>query len=131
MASCPLCPRSNDDDPEIKMNDADALILVHTTCGNAEDAERLAGRLVEERLVACASIGAPIVSVYPWEGRIERESECPLTLKSTRSAFGRLRQRIAQLHDYDVPEVLAVEVGDASEDYADWVRHWIGAGIST
>jgi len=112
------------------MNDADTLILVHTTCGDAEHAEQLASSLVEERLAACASIGAPIVSVYPWQGRIERERECPLTLKSTRSALTRLRERIAQLHDYDVPEVLAVEVCTASEDYAAWVRDWVGAGAS-
>lgn len=110
------------------MNDADPLILVHTTCGDAEEAERLAASLVDERLAACASIGAPIVSVYPWDGRIERDRECPLLLKSTRSAFVRLRDRIERLHSYDVPEVLAVEVCDASEAYADWVRDWVKAG---
>ncbi len=113
---------------QYNMNRTDSLILVHTTCGNAADAERLARSLVDERLAACASIGQPVVSVYPWQGRIERESECPLMLKSTRSAFASLRERIGQLHDYDVPEVLAVDVCDANAEYAEWVRDWVGSG---
>jgi len=110
------------------MNEPDALILVHTTCADAAEAEALARRLVDERLAACASIGQPVVSVYPWQGRIERETECPLTLKSRRSAFEPLARRLGELHSYDVPEVLAVEVAAAGEAYAAWVREWVGAG---
>jgi len=110
------------------MNQPDALILVHTTCADAAEAEVLARRLVDERLAACASIGQPVVSVYPWQGKVERETECPLTLKSLHSVFEPLRRRLEELHSYDVPEVLAVEVAATAEAYADWVREWIGAG---
>lgn len=110
------------------MNEPDPLIMVHTTCGDDGAAERLARQLVDERLAACASLGGPVVSIFPWRGRIERDSECPLTLKTVRSAFGRLADRIGELHDYDVPEILAVEVRDANDAYADWVRDWISGG---
>lgn len=110
------------------MNKPDPLILVHTTCGDEQAAERLARQLVDERLAACASLGRPVVSVYPWQGRIEREPECPLTLKTCSTVFDRLARRIGELHDYDVPEILAVEVSNANADYADWVRDWVSAG---
>ena len=103
----------------------DPLILVHTTCADRDEAERLAGEMVESRLAACASVGQLIISVYPWEGRIERDTEIPLTLKTTRSAFGALRQSLCARHSYDVPELLAVEVVDGNADYVQWVRDWV------
>lgn len=102
-----------------------SLVLVHTTCADQNEAERLAADLVESRLAACASIGQPVVSVYPWEGRIERDTETPLTLKTTRAAFAALRERLNERHSYDVPELLAVAVVDGNADYIQWAQDWI------
>lgn len=104
---------------------AHRLVLVHTTCADRAEAERLAGELVESRLAACASVGQPVVSVYPWDGRIERDTETPLTLKTTRARFGALREHLNARHSYDVPELLAVEVVDGNADYSQWVRDWV------
>jgi periplasmic divalent cation tolerance protein len=103
-----------------------SLVLVHTTCADRDEAERLAADLVEGRLAACASIGQPVVSVYPWEGRIERDTETPLTLKTTRATFAALRARLNERHSYDVPELLAVAVVDGNADYIQWVHDWVG-----
>lgn len=103
----------------------DSLILVHTTCGDRDEAERLAGEMVESRLAACASVGQPVISIYPWQGRIERDMEVPLTLKTTRPMFGALREQLCERHSYDVPELLAVEVVDGNSDYVQWVRDWV------
>jgi periplasmic divalent cation tolerance protein len=103
----------------------DALILVHTTCADRAEAERLAGDMVEKRLAACASMGPPVVSVYPWSGRIERDQETPLTFKTTRARFEALRDHLNEHHSYDVPELLAVEVVDGNTDYIQWVRDWV------
>lgn len=113
-------PISSDQTP----ND-NRLILVHTTCADRDEAERLAGEMVENRLAACASVGQPVVSVYPWQGRIERDIEIPLTLKTTRATFEPLKARLNQRHSYDVPELLAVEVVDGNADYIQWVRDWV------
>ena len=107
------------------MSEPDELILVHTTCANAEQARSLAARLVERRLAACASVGRPIGSIYPWEGAIQHEQEIPLTLKTTRAAFAALNEALQDLHPYDVPEVLAVPVLTASPEFAGWVRGWL------
>jgi periplasmic divalent cation tolerance protein len=107
------------------MTNHDPLILVHTTCADQKEAEALARDLVETRLAACASVGQPLVSVYPWQGRIERDVETPLTLKTTRRAFEALRSRLVERHSYDVPEVLAVDVIDGNDEYIQWVRDWV------
>lgn len=106
-------------------NNPDPLILAYTTCADAAEAEALARELVEARLAACASIGGDVVSIFPWEGGIERDGETPLTLKTTRAAFEALRQHLTARHSYDVPELLAVEVVDGHAEYVEWVRDWV------
>ena len=108
------------------MTESDPLILVHTTCADADEAERLARDLVDARLAACASVGQPVVSIYPWQGRIERDGETPLTLKTTRARFDALKTRLEADHSYDVPEILAVPVVEGNREYVDWVRDWTG-----
>lgn len=107
-----------------------SLILVQTTCGDRERARMLAGQLVEERLAACASVGAEVESVYFWNGDVQRETEVPLTLKTTRARFAALARRLRELHDYDVPELLATEVVEVDGAYAEWVRGWVGTDQS-
>lgn len=107
------------------MTNGDSLILVYTTCADRDEAERLAAEMVENRLAACASVGRPVTSVYPWKDRIETEDEIPLTLKTTRAKFDALRLRLNECHSYDVPELLAVDVVDGSTEYLQWVRDWV------
>ena len=116
---------TDDEAPTENSPGANSLVLVHTTCADRDEAERLASELVESRLAACASVGQPVVSVYPWEGRIERDSETPLTLKTTRATFAALRARLNERHSYDVPELLAVPVVDGNADYIQWVQDWV------
>ncbi|PKL96512.1 MAG: divalent-cation tolerance protein CutA [Gammaproteobacteria bacterium HGW-Gammaproteobacteria-8] len=107
-----------------------SLILVQTTCSNRERALALAARLVEERLAACASIGARIESIYCWNNSIQHEAEVPLTLKTTRDRYPALARRLQQLHDYELPELVATEVVEASEAYAEWIHGWVGSAES-
>lgn len=97
-------------------------MAVVTTTPGAEEAERIATRLVEERLIACANILPGATSIYRWEGRVQRASEVMIVFKTTAETLPRLRERLADLHPYDLPEVLAFAVPDGSDDYLSWVR---------
>ncbi|MGH9413312.1 MAG: divalent-cation tolerance protein CutA [Terriglobales bacterium] len=96
-------------------------ILVSTTCASAEEAERIAAAVIEQRLAACATIGAPVRSRYRWQDQVETATEVPLTLKSKRDCFLPLAAAIQRLHSYKVPEILAVPVLDASPEYLAWI----------
>ena len=107
------------------MSEPDDLLLVHTTCADAEQARKLGAALVERRLAACASTGATLSSTYPWDGELRHDEETPLTLKTTRGAFDALSAVLQDLHPYEVPEVLATPVVGASSEFAAWVRDWV------
>jgi periplasmic divalent cation tolerance protein len=96
------------------------IALVLTTVGEETDADALARVLVEERLAACVSIGALMASVYRWGGAIERSAERQLVIKTTVDCLEALQKRIAELHSYDLPEFLVLNV-QGSERYMSWI----------
>lgn len=102
--------------------DTDDVTMVLTTVGDAAQAERIARTLVDERLAACVTALGPARSVYRWEGRVEAADEIPLLIKTTAARWPALRARLRALHPYEVPEMLALPVGDGWPDYLDWVR---------
>lgn len=97
------------------------LIDVWINCPSTDVAERLADDLVEKRLAACANVFGKVQSVYRWQGRIERESEVPLLVKSRAAYFKRLSARVTELHPYDTPAIIAVPILEANTDYSDWL----------
>ena len=86
------------------------------------DAEALADRLVGEGLAACVGLLPGLRSVYRWKGVVERSHEVQLVAKTGDAALPRLLARIAELHPYDVPEIVALDVAHSHAPYAAWVE---------
>lgn len=84
-------------------------------------AESLASSLIEERVAACVSVLPGMRSTYRWEGAIEHSEEVLLVIKTSDATLPRLMSRIAELHPYDVPEIVALDVASAHAPYARWV----------
>ena len=97
------------------------LVVVLVTAGSRREADRIAAALVEERLVACVNLVAPIVSIYQWEGNIERSREVMLIAKTRRTLIGRLTARVQELHSYNVPEIIVLPIEGGSIAYREWV----------
>jgi periplasmic divalent cation tolerance protein len=91
------------------------------TAPSADVAQDIVTKLVDERLIACGNITKPVASIYRWQGTTERASEVLVIMKTTANAVPRLTRRIAQLHPYEVPEVLTLPVIEGYEPYLDWV----------
>jgi periplasmic divalent cation tolerance protein len=103
----------------------DEIILLYTTWPNADTAERAARTVVEERLAACANIVGSGASIYRWEGKVELAREAFMILKTTAKAAPALRDRVAELHPYETPGMVAL-VADANASDADFVA-WIAS----
>lgn len=82
---------------------------------------QLVRTLVEEQLVACGNI-MPVNSIYRWKDQIEVQDEALIIFKTTTEAWPRLKERVSQLHPYEVPELLLLGVVDAHEPYLQWVK---------
>jgi len=91
------------------------------TCPDAESAGRIADVLVSEGLAACVNRLPGITSVYSWKGKIERDAEVLLLIKTAEARFNALSARLLELHPYDLPEIIAVPVADGLPEYLQWV----------
>ena len=97
-------------------------VVVLTTLPADADAEGFARMLVEERLAACVNLFPLMDSVYRWEGRVERETERQLQIKTSRERVNELWDRVRELHPYEVPEFLVLPIVDGNDAYLAWVR---------
>lgn len=102
--------------------ESDSPIVVMITAGSRAEAESLAEMLVTRRLAACVQILPEVLSVYRWQGKVERSSEHLLLVKTTHPRFAELEREVKAAHSYDTPEVIAVPVIAASERYLEWLR---------
>lgn len=97
-------------------------IVVLITAPKEEDAVKIAKALVESRLAACANIVKNVRSIYRWEGKIEDDSEVLMIVKTKKSLFDKLSKKVKELHEYSVPEVIALPLTAGSEDYLNWLQ---------
>ena len=95
--------------------------VVFSTTKTVASAEALAQALVRERLAACVNILPHATSVYRWEDKIESASECLLIIKTRSDNVSELIGRIQELHPYDVPEIVVLEVSAGFPPYLSWV----------
>jgi periplasmic divalent cation tolerance protein len=96
-------------------------IVVLSTCGSEDEAERIARLLVEGRVAACVNIVPGVRSFYRWQGAVESAGEWLLVVKSARDRFDELRAAIEQAHSYEVPEIVALPVVDGAPNYLNWI----------
>ncbi len=97
-------------------------IIALCTCPDQQSGERIATALVEERLAACVNRIAGVVSTYRWEGKLCRDEEQLLIIKTTRERFEAMRERIVALHPYELPEVIALDITAAHAPYLAWIE---------
>jgi periplasmic divalent cation tolerance protein len=100
--------------------------IILTTAGSQEEAGKIAQALVERRLAACVNIVPQIQSVYRWQGKVETGQECLLLIKTQAALYEGVRDAVKELHSYDLPECVMLEVSAGSQEYLDWIAKTTG-----
>jgi periplasmic divalent cation tolerance protein len=95
--------------------------IIMVMCASRKEALAISGRLLAERLVACANIIPGVESKFWWNGKLDRASEVLVTMKTVKTNFKKIEAEIKRAHSYDVPEIIAVPITMGSRDYLDWI----------
>jgi periplasmic divalent cation tolerance protein len=101
-------------------------VVAFSTVGTERDAERIARALVTSRLAACVNVVPGVISVYRWQGEVQRDEERLLVIKTTGEALPALRDALVSLHPYELPELVAVPVQDGYAPYLRWIDESVG-----
>jgi periplasmic divalent cation tolerance protein len=94
--------------------------VVLVTTGNIQEAEAIANALVEAKLAACVSL-LPIHSIYIWQGKLHKEQEWQLLIKTDLAQFPAIEAKIKELHSYEVPEIIGLPIVASSQAYLQWI----------
>jgi periplasmic divalent cation tolerance protein len=97
------------------------VILAYIPCGSEEEAEKIAVELVGKKLIACANI-IQSRSIYEWDNKLEKTNEWLILAKTTKGRFVQVRERVKELHSYELPCIIGLPVEYGNKDYIDWVE---------
>ena len=99
------------------------LRLVYITTKDLEEARKIGEELVKCKFAACVNILDGMESIYRWEGKVVTEPECILIAKTTHSNISRLTKRVKELHSYNVPCIISINLAEqeGNEEYLNWL----------
>ena len=100
--------------------------LLITTCPSMAEAEGLAEKLLTARLAACVNIVPGVLSLYEWQGKMEREQEFLLLIKSRSDHFAEIQALVQANHPYELPELIAVPIEEGLAPYLNWIDRQLG-----
>ncbi len=95
--------------------------MILTTCGSQEEAERIAEVLVSRRVAACVQV-SNIHSTYRWEGKVHKDAEYLLLIKTQARLYEKVEAAILENHSYEVPEIIQLPITQGSKNYLEWLE---------
>jgi periplasmic divalent cation tolerance protein len=96
-------------------------VVALSTVATPEDAERIARSLVEKGVAACVNVVPGVLSFYRWKGRLERDAEVLLVIKTRGERFEDLKAALLAEHPYELPELVALPIAGGHEPYLEWL----------
>ncbi|MCX8083024.1 MAG: divalent-cation tolerance protein CutA [bacterium] len=100
-------------------------IQIFTATGTRKDAEKIARKLLVDKLAGCVQI-FPVLSMYRWKGKVEKSKEYLCIIKTKKGLYKKVEKVIKEMHSYDVPEILVCDIVSGSKDYIDWLEQETG-----
>ena len=96
-------------------------IVVVTTVGTEEQAYLIAREIVARRQAACVNIVPGIRSIYRWKGKICKDGELMLLVKTLEGEFEGVAATIRELHSYELPEILSFNATEGEQKFLEWI----------
>ncbi len=96
-------------------------IIILTTASSNKEAEIIGSKLIDKKLTACVNIIPNIKSIYYWEGKINKDSEYLLIIKTVKRAEKDVFENIRKLHSYDTPEMISIPITGGEKSYLNWL----------
>jgi periplasmic divalent cation tolerance protein len=97
------------------------LVMALSTFPDVETARKISREIVDSALVACVNIVPAVESIYYWEGKVETSAESLAIFKLTAARYSDFESRLRELHPYDIPEIVRLNIAGGSVEYLRWI----------
>ncbi len=98
------------------------MFLIISTAGSTAEAEKIGESLVKKKLAACVNLVPGVKSLFFWQGKLCREREVILFIKSSRGRLPEIISYIKKIHTYSIPEIVVIEVQGGNREYLNGVE---------
>ena len=96
------------------------MIIVKTSSDNFDVLEKICNQVIVKKLAACANIIPNCFSYFYWEGKIQKNQEYLVFIKTLKINEKKIYKIIKKYHNYDIPEILTLKVENIEKDYMKW-----------
>jgi len=97
-------------------------VIAVSTFPDKETAQKIARELIENAIVACANLVPAVESIYFWKEKVEASTEVLAIFKMTAARYSEFESRLRELHPYDVPEIVRLNIAEGNPDYLRWIE---------
>ena len=95
-------------------------VIIQTTCASKTEAKNIAKTLIDEKLAACIQL-SEIESIYSWNDEFCCDNETLMNIKTRKENFEKIKSRIKELHSYDIPQIIQIDITNASKKYIKFI----------
>ena len=96
--------------------------LAYIACNGPKEAKKIALKLLEKRLIACANILPKIESYYWWNGKIENSNEALLLCKTVKKNFSKIISVVKKIHSYETPCIEFLQILGQNKECKNWME---------
>jgi len=86
-----------------------------------KEADMIAKELISKQLAACVQIIGPVTSFYHWEGKMQKDSEVLLFIKTKEKLIKEIENMFKEKHPYEIPELIFFSFSKALSSYLKWI----------
>ncbi len=112
------------------MSELEPISVIVTSVGTEQQAVEISEELIARRLATCVNIVPCLRSIYRWKGKVCEDTEYLLLIKTPKRLFEPVSEAIRELHSYELPEILALDVSQAETTFHEWILRMVERGPS-
>ena len=112
------------------MSELEPISVIVTSVGTEQQAVEISEELIARRLATCVNIVPCLRSIYRWKGKVCEDTEYLLLIKTPKRLFDPVSEAIRELHSYELPEILALDVSQAETTFHEWILRMVERGPS-
>lgn len=107
------------------MSELEPISVIVTSVGTEQQAVEISEELIARRLATCVNIVPCLRSIYRWKGKVCEDTEYLLLVKTPKRLFDEVSEAIRELHSYELPEILALDVSQAEATFHEWILRMV------